>query len=216
MNGEIVDAAQLGNAFILYSNSETWQMTADGSSDVYAYRKLPFNAGAISTNCVVEVNNRHYVFGSTDIWMHDGLTMESIADKRVRKFIFKSMNAKQSGKFFTSYNPTLNTISFNFVSGDQFVSFTGSGCNRAAVYSVSNGTWTFDDTPLVFAAGYSKTSLQALTWGTVTATWETMGGSWQDLEDGFKRVMVYVDRRASNGSCVRAGPLRRRRADLSG
>jgi hypothetical protein len=27
MNGEIVDAAQLGNAFILYSNSETWQMT---------------------------------------------------------------------------------------------------------------------------------------------------------------------------------------------
>jgi len=105
MNGEILDAAKLGNALILYSNSETWQMTADGSANVYSYRKLPFSDGAINTNCAVEVNNRHYVFGSSDIWMHDGLTMESIADKRVRKFIFKTMNAKQSGKFFVSYNP---------------------------------------------------------------------------------------------------------------
>jgi hypothetical protein len=57
-------------------------MTADQSDDVYAYRRLPFSAGAISTNCVVEVNNRHYVFGATDIWMHDGLSMTSIADRR--------------------------------------------------------------------------------------------------------------------------------------
>jgi hypothetical protein len=197
MNGEIVDAATLGNSLILYSNSEAWQMTADQSNEVYSYRKLPFSAGAINTNCVVEVNNRHYVFGSDDIWMHDGLSMDSIADGRVRKFIFKSMNAKQSSKFFTSYNPARNTISFNYISGDAFVSFNGTGCNRAAVYNLSNKTWTFDDVPLAFASGYAKVSLSSLTWDNVIATWDTIGGSWQDLEDGFKRTMVYVGETAS-------------------
>jgi hypothetical protein len=85
MNGEIVEAQPLGNSLILYSNSETWLMTADGSTEVYSYRALPFNAGAINSNCVVQVNNRHYVFGADDLWVHDGLTMQSIADGRVQE-----------------------------------------------------------------------------------------------------------------------------------
>jgi hypothetical protein len=35
------------------------------------------------------------------------------------------MNAKFLDKFFVSYNPTRNTISFNFISGDEFVAFNG-------------------------------------------------------------------------------------------
>jgi hypothetical protein len=192
MNGEIVEAATLGNSLILYSNSETWQMTADGSDDVYSYRRLPFSAGAIGANCVVEVNNRHYVFGSNDIWMHDGLTQTSIADKRIRKWVYANMNARRSNRFFVSFNPSRNTISFNFVSGDGFIFFNGEGCNRAAVYSITNGTWVLDDLPLVHSSGYAKVSLSSLTWANVTSTWETVGGSWQDLEDGFKRVPIYA------------------------
>jgi hypothetical protein len=192
MNGEIVEAQPLGNSLILYSNQETWQMTADGSTNVYSYRKLPFSDGAINTNCVVEVNNLHYVFGTSDIWKHDGLSSSSIADARVRKFIFKSMNAKQASRFFISYDPSKKTISFNFVSGDALVAFRGNGCNRAAVYHLTTDTWTFDDLPLVFASGFAKVSLTTLTWATVTATWSTIGGSWQDLSDGFKRTTLYV------------------------
>jgi hypothetical protein len=192
MNGEIVEAQPLGNSLLLYSNSETWQMTADGSANVYSYRKLPFSAGAINTNCVVEVNNRHYVFGSTDLWVHDGLSMDSIADGRVRKWVFKNLNAKHADKFFVSYNPQHNTISFHFVSNDPYVKWNGEGCNRAAVLNLSNKTWVFDDCPLVLASGYAKVSLDTLTWENVTATWETIGGSWADLEDGFKRTMIYV------------------------
>ena len=192
MNGEIVEAQTLGNALILYSNQETWQMTADGSKNVYSYRKLSFSDGAINTNCVVEVNNLHYVFGTNDIWKHDGLSQSSIADARVRKFIFKNMNAKKYQRFFVSYDPSKKTISFNFVSGDAFVAFNGNGCNRSAVYHLTSDTWTFDDLPLVFASGFAKVSLNALTWATATATWSTIGGSWQDLEDGFKRVTIYV------------------------
>lgn len=192
MNGEIIDAQPLGNSIVLYSNSETWLMTADGSTNVYSYRKLPFSDGAINTNCAVEVNNRHFVFGSTDIWMHDGLSMESIASGRVRKWIFKSLNAQKADRFFVSHNPQHNTVSFHFASADEYVKFNGNGCNRAAVYHLGNQTWAFDDCPDVFASGYAKVSLQTLTWDTITSTWDTVGGSWADLEDGFKRTMIYV------------------------
>jgi hypothetical protein len=192
MNGEIIEAQPLGNSLFLYSTQETWQMTADGSSNVYSYRPMPFSAGAINTNCVVEVNNVHYVFGSTDLWMHDGNSSQSIADKRIRKWVFKNLNASKASKFFVSHNPAQKTVSFNFVSGDGYVTFNGTGCNRAAVYSLTTGTWTFDDLPLVFATGYAKVSLSTLTWANVTATWDTVGGSWADLEDGFKRTLIYV------------------------
>ena len=192
MNGEIVDAAILGNSLILYSTQETWQMTADGSGNVYTYRKLPFSGGALNANCAVEVDNRHFVFGAEDIWVHDGLSEESIADARVRKFIYRSMNAKKSDRFFVSHDPSKKTVSFHFVSGDRFTTFNGTGCNRSAVFHLTSKTWVFDDNPLVFASGFAKVSLQTLTWANVTSTWSTSGGSWQDLEDGFKRTMIYV------------------------
>jgi hypothetical protein len=154
----------------------------------------------------VEVNNRHYVFGSNDIWMHDGLSMTSIADKRVRKWVYKNMNASLSNRFFVSYNPSLNTISFNFVSGDGYVGFNGEGCNRAAVYSITNGTWVFDDLPLVHSAGYAKVSLSALTWATVTSTWET---AWWLVAGPRRRLQARSSVRGRDetgccSSCVRS------------
>lgn len=192
MNGEIVDAQPLGNSMVIYSNAESWLMTADGSTNVYNYRKLPFSKGAIGTNCTVEVDNRHYVFGSDDLWVHDGISMESIANGLVRKWVFKSLNAQKADRFFVSHNPQHNTISFHFVSSDEYIKFSGEGCNRAAVFNLSNKTWAFDDCPDVFASGYAKVSLQTLTWDTITSTWDTVGGSWADLEDGFKRTMIYA------------------------
>ena len=192
MDGEIVDAAVLGNALFIYSNTQTWAMLADGSPEVYQYKQLPYGCGAIGPNCVVQVKNMHYVFGSDDIWAHDGLTHVSIADGRVRKFIFKTMNAKASNRFFVNYNPALEEIAFHYVSGDPWVKFLGYGCNRKAVYNLSNKTWTFDDCPLVFASGYAKVSLDTKTWGSISATWATAGGSWSDLEDGFKRSLIYI------------------------
>lgn len=192
MNGEIRDALALGDVMMIYSTSETWSMRQDGSDNVYAYRKLPFTGGAVNTNCVVEVNNRHYVFGKDDIWMHDGLSKTSIIEGRNKDFLFNSLNAKKADKFFVCHDPAKSEISFNYISGDEYVSFNGNGCNRAAVFNYVNDTWTFDDIPLTFHADYTVVASGSMTWDNVAQTWETIGGSWQDLEDGFKRALIYV------------------------
>jgi hypothetical protein len=52
-------------------------------------------------------------------------------------------------------------------------------------------TWTFDDLPAVYSATEANLST-SLTYATVTATYDTIGGSYQDQEDGYKRTSVYV------------------------
>lgn len=193
LKAPLVDGLGLRDSFILYTTKETWVMQATGDVDVYAYRPLFSDAGMINQNCGVEVDNVHYVFGTNDIWMHDGNSKRSIVDGRVRKRIFSSINAAKASQCFVTHNPFLKTISFNYVASTPLSSFIASdmGCNYAAVYHLEGGVWSFEDRPYVFASSQSALT-NNLTWATVSATWASIGGTWADLEDGLKKATLYV------------------------
>ena len=195
MEGPIIDAAPLGQDLVIYGLREAWLMHADNSTFVYSYTKLPFKKGAMNANCSVEHDGKNFVFGIDDIWMHDGNSEVSLLDKKNRDFVFGSLNILQSAKCFVVHNPKLNEIYFSYVGGDQYVNFSSQngidGCNRQAVLNLSDMTWTFDDVPSVFGA-CNATISNSLTYATVTATYTTMGGTYQDQEDGLKRTTAYV------------------------
>lgn len=191
MRGQINDATPLGSALCIYGARDTVLMRPIGAGDIFAYDKLPFAKGAISNNCSQEINGKNYVFGPDDIWMHDGVSEQSICDEKTRDFIFRSINLAKANRCHVTYNARLKELAFNYVSGDEYVQFDGDGCNRAAIYSLVNGTWTFDDLPLVFA-GSSVNLDQSLTYATATQTYDTIGSTYLDLEDGLKKALVYV------------------------
>ena len=92
-----------------------------------------FHAGLINTNCVVEAEKMHYCFGRDDIYRHDGNSKQSIADEKVKNFVFGSLNNNQSDVCFVLHNEALNEIYFCYQSGDQFTGFPNANrCNRAA------------------------------------------------------------------------------------
>lgn len=75
MTGPILDGMGLGNSFIIYGRDEVWVMEDAGdSTNVFTFRRQ-FGEGIKGTNCVVEVNGTHFVFGSTQLYMHDGITL---------------------------------------------------------------------------------------------------------------------------------------------
>jgi hypothetical protein len=193
MEGPIVDGCKLGQNLIIYGLNEAWLMSADNSSQVYRYEKLPFKKGAINANCSVEYDGKNYVFGQNDIWVHDGTSERSLVDERVREFIFTGLNLSRASRCFVKYNAPQKEIVFAYVSGDRLTNFINNpdGCNRQAVFNLVNETWTFDDLPFVFSACSANLS-QALTYSTVTTTYDTAGGTYLDLEDGLKRTLVYV------------------------
>lgn len=194
MQGPITDACQLGNDLIIYGFKEAWQMQANGQTSVYNFVKLPFQKGALNANCSVEWDGMNIVFGADDIWRHDGNSEKSIAEGRVRDFIFSSINLAKSDRCFVKINPRLNEVVFGYCSGDGYSAFNSAsteGCNKQAVWNYVDDTWTFDDIPDVFSATEANLS-NSLTYASVTATYDTIGGSYQDQEDGFKRVALYV------------------------
>lgn len=195
MDGPIIDGWPLGDSLYIFGRNETWQMQPDGSGNVFSYTRRFKDAGLINTNCVVEVDSKHYVFGTNDIWMHDGTSKASICTNRVRNFIFRGLNTAESRRFFVRHNPTLKEIYFCYVSGDRFVGFTGgTGCNRAAVFNYSQsqtGTWTFYDLPYVFAADLASVDT-TLTYAASTQTYETIGSTYLDQEDSLKKTMVMI------------------------
>lgn len=193
LKGPIVDACELGDSLIIYGYTQTFVMVADGSDNVYRYRQLPFDMGAINANCSITVDGRQYVFGPNDIWMHDGISKQSVIGGKNREFVFSNMNASKASKFFVAFNPNLRELSFCYVSGDRGVTFTeGTGCNKAAVLDLNTMVWSFDDLPLVHSSASAALSISTLTYENATATYATAGGTYQDLEDGLKKAAAYV------------------------
>lgn len=196
MAGQITDAAPFGSSLVIYGLNEAWLMVADGSAQVYNYRKLPFKKGSINVNCTLQIDGKHLVFGPNDIWTHDGYSEQSLCNGVVRDFIYQGLNLSKSSRCFVTHNEKLKEVHFCYVAADRGVlTFTDQtqGCNRQAVYNYGNSppTWTFDDLPMVYAADSANLDT-TLTWATVTETWASVGSTWSDQEDGFKRTLCYV------------------------
>ncbi len=192
MEGGITDAQNLAEIMIIYGINETWTMTPDGSTNVWAFHRIFDDAGSINANCSVEVNRTHFVFGQTDIWKHDGTSKVSICDQRNREFIFNAIDTSKLERCFVAHNQALRELYFCYPSSDALASFIGAdGCNRAAVYNYVDNTWSDDDLPFVFfgSKGAVDTSVE---WGTIPGTWDTTGGSWANQQAGIIKIFLYV------------------------
>jgi len=187
----ILDAVSLGSNMMIFSSDQAWLMELIGGSLVFSFRKI-HDDGIIATNCAVEVENKLYVFGPDTIYVTDGTTQVSIADNKVRDFIYQGLNMQNSDRFFVHYNEVLQEVMFCYQSGDALVGFPNSNrCNRAAVFSISNATWTFYDLPNVSAAAMANVNSVA-TFATVTGTFELFGGSFYSQESAYDRHSIFV------------------------
>lgn len=158
MRTPLRDGLPLGRSFVLYSQDQVWTMDYTGASNVFNFRKVFSSGGIIATNCVVEVEAKHFVFGEDDLYMHDGMSIRSIADEKVRNYVFGNMNRDKRDSFFVHHDSNLNLIYFGYVSKEAGMAFPNTDyCNTAAVYNYRNNTWTFMDMPNV--CGGAETSI---------------------------------------------------------
>ncbi|MBB3910152.1 hypothetical protein [Sphingomonas desiccabilis] len=173
MQHTIVDGLALRNSFVIYCTNSVWQMDYVGGDFIYQFTKLFDERGVINPNCVVQVGGSHFVFDRNDIYVHDGVSPTSIADQKVREFIFDALDTAKSHLCFVNHDARLSEIRFCYPSADRLVGWQGptNGCNRAAVYNYANGTWTFYDLPNVTGAcrsalisGKSWDDDQEVTW----------------------------------------------------
>jgi hypothetical protein len=192
----LIDGINLRDRLILYTENECWSMEPRYDNLMFNYRRLFDNSGVINQNCVGVYNNTHFVFGTQDIWEHDGYQRKSLAAGRVRDFIFQNMDKTQSLQFFTMHNPRLSEMMFCYVSRDQYCAFPASssmlGCNRAAVYNYRADTWYFYDLPYVTGAGLGIPFTGATYTDLLGVSYSSLAGSYSSFGDNTKLTPLFV------------------------
>jgi len=181
LGGPIVDAKALRDSFMIYRERSVWQMTYVGGVNVFAFKELFDDAGALGENCVVEVEGQHYVVGQSDIYVHNGVQKQSIADGIVRREIFKSIDPSQVDKVFCCVNYKDKEFWVCIPESGSFAGKEGFdvACNVAYVYNWVEKHWSRREVPNIITTSYTLLSINES-----DVSWESVSEGGPAIPDG--------------------------------
>lgn len=189
----IRDGGPLGNNFIIYTQDQVWTMEYTGSSLVFNFRRLFPTGGIINTNCWAEVEGKHFVFGENDIYVHDGNSKKSIADTKVRRRIFSTINREKLKSFYVLHNSVSNLVYFCYQTTIDEVNFLNTAhCNKAAVYNYKDDTWSFVDLPNCVGATEANISLVNGLYQSLDASYELFNTSYVTFEGVTEKLPIML------------------------
>ncbi len=191
MTSGIRDGLVLGSAFIIYSQDQVWLMEYTGSSLVFNFRPLFPTGGIFNTNCVVEIEGKHYVFGEDDLYVHDGVTKQSIADGRVRRAVFNTLNRTKRKAAFVMHDSVSNLVYFCYNTQSDEVKWRNTQfCNQAAIFNYRSNTWSFMDIPNLIGGAESNIDLQANTYPVLTGSYSVYNSSYLTFEGTKPKITI--------------------------
>ena len=191
MTSGLRDGCTLGTNFILYSQDQVWLMEYTGSSFVFNFRRLFPNGGIFNTNCVVEIEGKHFVFGEDDLYVHDGVSKQSISDGKVRRAVYSALNRSKRSAAFVMHDSVSNLIYFCYNTLSDEVKWRSTQyCNQAAVFNYRSNTWSFMDLPNVIGGAESNVDLQKNAYPEVTNSYEIYNSSYVSFEGVKPKITI--------------------------
>lgn len=170
----IVDGLSLGQNFIVYKGNSTWLAQYIGAPYIFSFQPISKQSGALALNCAAPFPGGHAVLTQGDIVVVDlSGNITSIADARVRNYLFNSLDSTNYVNAFAASNFRRNEIWF------CFPTVGSTWCNQALVWNWKLNTWGVRDLPnishandgvIVFAQGNS--------WEVATTPWGQDAKSW--------------------------------------
>jgi hypothetical protein len=134
--GEIVDGLALDDVFVVYKEDARYGVQHIGGNDVFrVYRMDQGGDGLFAKGCVTKTPMGHVYMSPGDIRIHSGGPSRSIADGRIRAWIFDNIDSANAKRAFLVTNLELSEV---------WVCFPSSGhttCDLAAVWNWKDDTW---------------------------------------------------------------------------
>ncbi|WNZ54787.1 hypothetical protein QT397_18150 [Microbulbifer sp. MKSA007] len=181
---ELVDCLPMGSANIVYSHDATYLMQHVGGQFIFSFETL-FDQGILCRNSVAAFDRSHFVVGSTEIFVHDGLTPRPIAHRRVNKMFYGELAQRDKVRCIANHKTKEVWVYYS-------TNPTGSA-NRALVYNWLDNTFTFVDLPNVACAVFAPKQGKIITWDELAGlSWKELAQSWGDMsETTYYPVMYY-------------------------
>ena len=175
--GQILDGLPLADKFMIYKEDSVYVMSYVGTPFIFAFRQLSPTIGLLSKNCVVEFEDKHFVWGNGDMYINDGMKLQSILPHKMRDHVFSNMNGDEHEKSFVVADYGNTEIYACYVSSSNT---TNVQCDKALVWNWVNNTFTERDLPELGFIGYGIEGdpLSSASWSADTTTWTSNSKNW--------------------------------------
>lgn len=187
--GLIRDGLPLRGNFYVYKDGSTWRVTFIGGTYIFDFKVFLETSGILSQRCVAMTADgaRHVVASQDDIIMHDGNSVKSILDKRMRRALFNAIDDTNYANSFVFSNPQSSEIWFCYPEQGQ------THPSRALVWAYKEGE--------IGALSEASVNFQNAAIGTIenpsTGTWNSDSNTWDSDTDpwgiALRRKVVLCD-----------------------
>lgn len=177
--GALVDCLPLGDVNIVYGQEGRYAMQYIGGNDVFRFTRLPGRDGLRTRGCVVDTPKGHVFLSNGDVMLHQGGEAVSIAQGRIRNWLFSTMDSSIGSRAFLTLNPQRSSVWVVFPS-------TGStDCDTIAAWNWSDDTWAIHEIDGITygTSGLVASSLIGGTWSSDGNSWDSDVSSW-DQDEG--------------------------------
>lgn len=172
--GELISAANLRGSLMIYKNGSTHVCDYVGGSEIFAFRTLFTQSGALCRHAVTDVNGRHFVVTDGDIVLTDGQQVQSIAQNRRKRFLFNQLDQDNFENLFVVFHRAKNEVWLCFPEAGE------SRCTRAMIYDIANDAWGDRELPSVAfgATGIINDAATDNTWDVDSQAWDDDPEPW--------------------------------------
>ena len=155
----IVDGLDLGEAFVIYTEEETWMMYLSNEGDIFKFRRMFSDSGLIAQDCAVALfPGKHLAVTQNDIILHDLYNRESVIDNRIRNWFFDNVGVA----------PYYCRMAVDRIHKEVWIGYpltSDPTLSQALVWNYKFDTWTKRDIPVGNAVFSSQTSMLPLVRG---------------------------------------------------
>lgn len=186
--GQIIDGLGLRSSFLFYKQHSAYIADYVGGNNIFNFRKAFITSGVLTRNCIAEYRGRHFVVTDGDIILTDGSVTESIADNRMRKFLFNQLDQDNFEATFVVAFPKQNEIWVCFPSaGSTF-------CDLALIWDGVANAWGVREIPDIShgAVGIVSDLSVSEFWDDDADTWDSDTTTWnqQNFSNADDRLVL--------------------------
>lgn len=111
-SGVLLDMLPLRGRMVFYKEGSTWVARFVGGRKIFSVDTLFETSGLLTERCAALLNDgqRQVVLSQDDLIIHDGNTVTSIADRKVRKSLFNSIDVTNYRNTFVYVDPETDLV----------------------------------------------------------------------------------------------------------
>lgn len=173
--GDVVDGLAYRDAFIIYKDDSVWGMNYIGGGSVFRFYEISLQLGILSRRCMAEWERGHFVFGTNDIIITDGQTIQSVVDRKTRSRVYNAIDP-------TNYERSF--VVPNLIKKEMWACYPTVGnsfCNEAMVWNWEENSLSFRDLPNIAHAGFGVVNPGGgNTWDADSQVWDADSSVWDE------------------------------------